>query len=139
MSKSTTPDPSVVQFRRDFQALVRSRVRDAIQVVLEEELTEALGCESYYYDDMPAAFIEKGASAYVGWSTMVSLEHVDKAALDLLDNLCAANMTLREGISRTTADLGKDPNFGAYLKFYPPGSGSLTVRQLIQGMGKGTE
>jgi len=47
MSKSTTPDPSVVQFRRDFQALVRSRVRDAIQIVLEEELTEALGCESY--------------------------------------------------------------------------------------------
>lgn len=47
MSKSTTSDPSVVQFRRDFQALVRSRVRDAIQVVLEEELAEALGCESY--------------------------------------------------------------------------------------------
>jgi transposase-like protein len=47
MPKSITPDPSVVQFRRDFQALVRSRVRDAIQVVLEEELTEALGCESY--------------------------------------------------------------------------------------------
>lgn len=47
MSKSTTPDPSVVQFRRDFQALVRSRVRDAIQIVLEEELTEVLGCESY--------------------------------------------------------------------------------------------
>ena len=47
MSKSTTPDPSVVQFRRDFQVLVRSRVRDAIQVVLEEELADALGCESY--------------------------------------------------------------------------------------------
>ena len=47
MSKTTTSDLTVVQFRRDFQALVRSRVRDAIQVVLEEELAEALGCESY--------------------------------------------------------------------------------------------
>jgi hypothetical protein len=92
-----------------------------------------LGCESYYYDDMPAAFIEKGASAYVGWSTVVSLDHVDKAALDLLGNLCTANLTLAEGIKRTMAGLGQDPSFGAYLKFYPPGSGNQTVKQLIQG------
>src|SRR4030042_399627 len=71
-----------------------------------------MGCESYYYDDMPAAFVEKGASAYVGWSTVVSLEHVDKAALDLLGNLCTANLTLAEGIKRTMDGLGNDPNFG---------------------------
>ncbi len=47
MRKDTTTEGEVVQFRRDFQALVRSRVRDAIQVVLEEELAEALGCGSY--------------------------------------------------------------------------------------------
>jgi hypothetical protein len=91
-----------------------------------------LGCESYYYDDMPEAFIEKGASAYVGWSTVVSLDHVDKAALDLLGNLCTANQTLAEGINRTMAGLGQDPSFGAYLKFYPPGSGNQTIKQLIE-------
>ena len=94
-----------------------------------------LGCESYYYDDMAAAFIEKGASAYVGWSTVVSLEHVDKAALDLLGNLCTANLTLAQGVKRTMAALGHDPNFGAYLKYYPPGSGNQTVKQLIRGNG----
>ncbi len=98
-----------------------------------------LGCESYYYDDMPAAFIEKGASAYVGWSTVVSLEHVDKAALDLLHNLCIDNMTLGEGISRTMADLGQDPSFGAYLKFYPSASGVKTIRELIEGNRNGTK
>jgi hypothetical protein len=91
-----------------------------------------MGCESYYYDDMPAAFIEKGASAYVGWSTVVSLDHVDKAALDLLNNLCTANLTLGEGIKRTMAGLGQDPSFGAYLKYYPPGSANQTVKQLIK-------
>jgi hypothetical protein len=94
-----------------------------------------LGCESYYYDDMPAAFIEKGASAYVGWSTVVSLEHTDKAALDLLQNLCQQNLTLAEGISRTMADLGRDPSFGAYLKFYPADSGGQTLQELIRGNG----
>jgi hypothetical protein len=94
-----------------------------------------LGCESYYYDDMPQVFIEKGASAYVGWSTVVSLEHTDKAALDLLDNLCTARLTLAEGISRTMADLGRDPSFGAYLKFYPADSGGKTLPELIKGNG----
>jgi hypothetical protein len=90
-----------------------------------------LGCESYRYDDMAAAFIEKGASAYVGWNTVVSLEHADKAILNLLGNLCIENMTLAGGISRTMAELGEDPNFGAYLKYCPSGSGGKTVRELI--------
>ncbi len=98
----------------------------------EKTVVIMMGCESYYYDDMPAAFVEKGAAAYVGWSAVVSLAHVDKAALDLLRNLCQKNLTLAESVSRTMADLGQDPSFGAYLKYYPPASGNLTVPQLIQ-------
>ena len=92
-----------------------------------------MGCESYYVDDMPAAFVEKGAAAYVGWSTLVGLEYVDNAALDLLKNLCAGNLTLNDGIARTMAGLGSDPNFGAYMKYYPPASGNQTVKELIKG------
>jgi hypothetical protein len=93
------------------------------------------GCESYYYEDMPAAFVAKGAAAYVGWSTVVSLEHVDKATLELLADLCNNNMTLADGISRTMAGQGQDPSFGAYLKFYPPASGNRTMAELIKGSG----
>lgn len=92
----------------------------------------AMGCESYHYDDMPTAFIEKGASAYIGWSTVVSLEYVDTAMLDLLGNLCAGNMTLAQGIAGTMADLGHDPYFDAHLKYYPARSGDRTVRELIR-------
>ncbi len=92
----------------------------------------AMGCESYYYDDMPAAFIEKGASAYIGWSTVVSLEYIDIAVLNLLDNLCTGNMTLAQGMARTMDELGHDPYFGAYLKNYPAESGSKTIRELIR-------
>jgi hypothetical protein len=92
----------------------------------------AMGCESYHYDDMPAAFVEKGASVYVGWSDVVTLEYVDKVMLDILGNLCTGNMTLAQGITRTAADLGNDPYFDAYLKYYPSESGNMTIRELIR-------
>jgi putative transposase len=43
MRKITTSDAQVVEFRRDIQELLRGRIREAIEVVLEEELTDALG------------------------------------------------------------------------------------------------
>lgn len=47
MSKATTNEDRVVQFRQDVRERIRSRIREAIDTVLEEELTEALGSESY--------------------------------------------------------------------------------------------
>jgi hypothetical protein len=92
----------------------------------------AMGCESYEYDDMPKAFIAKGASVYIGWTDVVTLEHVDSVTLDLLHNLCSDNMTLAQGISKTTDDLGKDPYFDSYLRYYPAERGNMTVNELIQ-------
>ncbi len=92
----------------------------------------AMGCESYKYDDMPLAFIEKGASAYIGWSDVVSLQHVDEVTLDILENLCAANMTIAQSIALTMADMGTDPYFGSHLKLYPSASGNNTVAELIR-------
>ena len=93
----------------------------------------AMGCESYKYNDMPAVFIEKGASVYVGWNDVVSLEHVDEVILNLLGNLCTANMTLSQSISLTMEEIGADPYFGSYLKYYPLKSGDKTVAELIGG------
>jgi hypothetical protein len=92
----------------------------------------SMGCESFYFDDMPAVFIEKGASVYTGWSTIVSLKYVDTATLDLLGNLCTGNMTVARGISRTMAEIGRDPYFDAYLKYYPAESGSQKIAELIR-------
>lgn len=47
MQKSTTVDETVIAFRRDIEGLLRTRIRQAIQMVLEEELDEALGCGRY--------------------------------------------------------------------------------------------
>lgn len=93
----------------------------------------ALGCESYKYDDMPAAFIEKGASAYVGWNEVVTLDYVDGMILNLLNHLCIDNMTLSQSLSLTMEEVGTDPLFGAFLKYYPVENGDRTLEELIRG------
>ena len=91
-----------------------------------------MGCESYYLDDIATAFVQRGASAYLGWSSLVSLNYVDKATLALISNLSTGNMTVEQGIDKTMVELGYDPYFHAQLKHYPPQSGPLTIRELIK-------
>jgi transposase-like protein len=45
-NKDITPD-EVVQFRQDIRSLLCQRIRDAVEIVLEEELTAALGSSWY--------------------------------------------------------------------------------------------
>lgn len=51
MSKSTKEAAEAARFRQDIRSLLRTRVREAIEVVLEEELSEALGCGRYERGD----------------------------------------------------------------------------------------
>lgn len=96
----------------------------------EDTVIISMGCESYYYDDMAEAFIAKGASVYLGWSTIVSLEYVDAATLNLLRNLCTDNMTLAAAADRTMAEMGRDPHFGTYLKLYRNENIQKTIAEL---------
>ena len=47
MPEITTPDAGLVAFRQDVHKLLRRRVLEAMEVVLEEELSEALGSSRY--------------------------------------------------------------------------------------------
>ena len=47
MSKGSTGEARVVEFRCAIQELLRSRIQEAIQITVEEELAEALGCGPY--------------------------------------------------------------------------------------------
>jgi hypothetical protein len=92
----------------------------------------AMGCESYRYDDLPKAFAEKGASAYIGWSGVVTLEYVDEVTLDLLNNLCTGSNTIAQSVTGTMNDIGHDPYFDSFLKYYPEDCGSRTVKELME-------
>ena len=47
MPKITMPDSGLVTFRQDVHKLLRRRVLEAMEIVLEEELSEALGSSRY--------------------------------------------------------------------------------------------
>ena len=121
----TTEYPLVFAINSEF---VRKEMKDNF----DNTAILMMGCESHYLDDMAGAFVEKGASVYLGWSDVVSLEYVDDATLHLMGNLCTENMTVAEGVSKTMAELGFDPYFRAYQKYYPSRSGSHTVGELIK-------
>ncbi|MFC1929530.1 hypothetical protein ACFLW6_01500 [Chloroflexota bacterium] len=91
-----------------------------------------MGCATLYLDDLAEAFIQKGASAYLGWDAAVSLGYVDQATPILIGNLCAEQMTIKKAVDETMTAVGSDPDYGAYLKCYPGESGNWTIRALIR-------
>jgi hypothetical protein len=92
----------------------------------------SMGCESFRHDDLQQAFIAKGASMYIGWSDIVTLEHVDKVTLALLQDFCTGNTTIQRGVEDVTARLGVDPYFGSFLKFFPVEKATQTFKEILQ-------
>jgi hypothetical protein len=92
----------------------------------------SMGCESYRHSDLQQAFMEKGASVYIGWSDVVTLEHVDKVTLKLMQDIITGGMTLQKGIESVTEEFGYDPYFNSYLKLFPEDEGAMTLKQLVE-------
>ena len=90
-----------------------------------------MGCSCLYVDDLAQAFIEKGASTYLGWDVAVDLSYVDDAEISLVQNLCGENRTVKKAVAKTMTEKGPDPRHGAELKYYPPDSGSRTIAELF--------
>ena len=91
-----------------------------------------MGCSSFADDDLVEAFLDRGAVLYTGWSATLSLEHADRATISLLENLLAADRTIGEAIDATMADAGRDPVYGARLKFAPESAAGFTVSGLLR-------
>ncbi len=93
-----------------------------------------MGCSCLYLDDLATAFIDNGASTYLGWDASVGLDYVDKATPIIITNLCARQMTIKEAVDETMAEVGTDPDYNACLKYYPVKSGSQTLKELMSGI-----
>ena len=93
-----------------------------------------MGCSCLHLEDLAQAFIDKGASAYLGWNATVDLNYVDEATPYLVRQLCSEELTVREAIHNTMDVIGADPNHGAELQlYYNPAShnGDKTLKELV--------
>jgi len=90
------------------------------------------GCSCLHLDDLAQAFTSKGASCYLAWDHTVELDYVDEATTSLVENLCSKGLSVKEAVDHTMATIGPDPDWGAWLKYYPAQSGDSTLKELIQ-------
>ncbi len=110
---------------------VNSRfVLESMPGSFDDTLIIMMGCSCSYLEDMAAAFIFKGASTYMGWGGSVTLDYVDRAAADLITNLCTEGMTVGEAAAKTMTGIGPDPEWGAGLRFHPRESSGQTIAEL---------
>ena len=76
-----------------------------------------MGCDGLRSPQMGQAFLDKGASAYVGWSTLVSAPHTDAATERLLQNVLVNGLPIGDAVATTANEIGPDPAYGAELRF----------------------
>lgn len=51
--------------------------------------------------------------------------------ISLVKNLCSEKFTVKKAVDLTMAIKGSDPKYHAVLRYYPRGSGSKTIGELI--------
>lgn len=93
-----------------------------------------MGCSGLFVRDLAKAFVDKGASIYIGWNGSVELYYVDEATPYLLKQLCSGNSTITRAVNNTMSAVGPDPVHKAGLAYYPTylsDSGDKTLQELI--------
>jgi len=86
-----------------------------------DALIVLMGCDGLRSERTAQAFLDKGASAFVGWSESVSASHSDAAALRLLEKSVIEGLPVADAVAQTAAELGRDPSYGAELRVLPEG------------------
>jgi len=107
---------------------------ESVEGSFDDTVVIMMGCSGLFLRDLAPAFIDKGASVYVGWNGSVELYYVDEATPYLIEQLCSGNRTIKEAVADTMEVIGPDPEHGSGLKYYPTHSsdvGHRTLQELI--------
>lgn len=101
-------------------------VRESMEGQFDNTLLVIGGCNSLSTTDMADAFLERGASAVIGWDGLVEMSHNDQALLHLLRELTIEGLSIEQAVTRTRAKVGSDPDFKSIAQYYPLNKGDLT-------------
>ena len=107
-------------------------VTHSMKGTFDDTVVVLMGCGAIYLEDMAAAFIQKGASAYIAWDLSVLLHYVDEATPYLIRQLCSEGATIQQAVDRTMSAFGPDPKYEAQLMYYPSEIGDKTVEELAR-------
>lgn len=111
----------------------------------------AMGCQSLKpgsEQQMPQAFFDKGAKAYIGWSDIVFPQDTDNETMRLISMLLNENQTIGDAVRATSPHTYSGtpyPNstqiisVTSYMRFYPQSNEHLTISQLVAESGNSTK
>jgi hypothetical protein len=83
----------------------------------------SLGATTEAGSNIADAFIRQGASAVIGWDSLVSLTFSDQATLRLIKALTVEHMSISKAVEATNRELGPDPIYKSRLAYYPENGG----------------
>lgn len=98
-------------------------VKSSMKGDLRDATVVLMGCDGLATDTIAKALVEKGAKAVVSWNGLVTGDHTDAAAEQLLRHLATEGLPLAEAVGKTAAEVGPDPTYGSVLRLYPPEGG----------------
>jgi hypothetical protein len=78
-------------------------------------LMGCVGTEDQVFIDY---LLGKGVSAYIAWDGYVSVEHSDKATLELIKAFVRNGFNLEEAVDKVMETIGPDPVYNARLRLY---------------------
>lgn len=99
-------------------AIVAAFIREEMQGKFHDTLLIIGGCETLGSPQLAEAFLDRGASAVIGWDDTVDLAHNDRAILRLLLAIVGEKMSVEEALRRTMIDVGPDPVYHSWLGVY---------------------
>jgi hypothetical protein len=111
----------------------------------------AMGCQSLEpgsEKQMPQAFLDKGAKAYIGWSDIVFPQDTDNETMRLLSMLLNENQTIGDAVRATSPYTYSGTPYPhstetisvtSYMRFYPQSNEHLTISQLVAESGDSTK
>ena len=94
-------------------------IRDSMKGRFQGTTVIMMGCDGLSSNTAAAAFVDKGASAVVSWSGLVSAAHTDAATEALVRRLVVDGLDAQQAVARTASELGPDPSYGSTLLVYP--------------------
>ena len=96
-------------------------IRESVEGRFDDAVVIMMGCSGLFVRDLAQAFVDKGASVYVGWNGSVELYYIDEATPYLIEQLCSGNRTIKEAVDNTmdVNAVGPDPEHGSGLEYYP--------------------
>jgi len=102
-------------------------VRFSMKGTFDDTLIVMMGCAGIK-KYAPKAFVQRGASAYIGWDGLVSAGHTDRATIRLLKHLLVEGQTIAGAVGKTMEHVGYESEYKSTLLFWPIEAGARTVR-----------